>query len=172
MADKPGKTAKGLAWLVRKMGFVDAVEEFKDGYKPDPQTQARQDADAVEESMRKLALRIVQYRARHGHFPRALADLMQQGLVQAQELVASGDEEAPEKPPSPLPAFEEGDYVYFPLEDDCDGDMILMYEPPDRHEGKGTHVTLAKGQVVWMDIDRFQRERKRTEEYLAGKRQG
>ena len=170
MADKPGKVVKGLAWLVRKMGVPDAVGEFKKAYQPDPKLQAQRDADAVAESMRKLAICIVQYRARHGHFPRDLAELMQRGLATAQEMVAP-DPEPPAKPKADLPAFDESDYVYLPLGDDCDDDMILMYEPPEHHGGKGTHVTLADGKVLWMGRDQFETERRRVEEYLR-KRQG
>ena len=168
MADKSRKVAKGLAWLVRKMGVVDAVDEFKKAYKPDPKLQAQRDAAAVEESMRQLAICILQYRARHGRFPHDLAELVEKGLATAKEMVT--DRTEPDRPAKDrLPAFDESDYVYLPLGADCDDDMILMYEPPERHGGKGTRVTLASGEVVWMDGEQFDRARKRTEEYLRNK---
>jgi len=165
MADEPGNVVKGLAWLVRKMGVPDAVDEFKKAYKPDPKLQAQRDAAAVAESMRQLAICIVQYRARHGHFPRDLAELMQRGLATAREMVEP-EAQPPPEPKANLPAFDESDYVYLPLGDGCDDDMILMYEPPERHSGKGTHVTLAGGEVLWMDHEQFEKERRRAEEYL------
>ena len=165
MAKKPSKLTSGLAWMVRRMGIPDAVKEFKEGLheEPPPQDPA-EGTEVVAILMEKLARLIACYRKEYGSFPRALADLTRKGLVRAKNAILGPDEEtaSAQAVETELAQAEESDYVYLPPADNADEDLILMYEPPDHFEGKGTQVTLVSGEVVWLEREEFERRLQRT----------
>jgi hypothetical protein len=153
------RIGKGMGWLARRMGLGGAVREFKKGYgKPIRCEKARRDAERTLHFMQWLAQRLKEYRAKHGSFPRALADLVHRGIIRAKKALA-GETDTPETDAQEPTASEESleaDYVYLPPDEGSSDDAILMYEPLDRHEDKGTNVTLVGGQVRWMDRAEFE----------------
>ena len=153
------RIGKGLGWLARRMGLREAAKEFKKGYgKPIRCEKARRDAERTLHFMQWLARRLGEYRAKYGSFPRALADLVHRGIVHAKKALA-GEPDAPESDGEEPTASEESleaDYVYLPPDEESSNDAILMYEPLERHESKGTNVTLVGGEVSWMDRAEFE----------------